>query len=82
MTGTFFTHKDTNPTQIDIVYRSEGKEFRVPAIVQVTASEMKLCHPEGEGGKRPDNFDPSPAVVVAIFEKQEDKAKVQPSSEN
>lgn len=77
MAGTFTIRHDADPKQIDIVYKMEDEEIRIPGIIKVSGTVLRLCHPEGEGGERPSDFTATKQVCLAICRRTE-KKRTQP----
>ena len=53
VTGTYLIVSDSNPVAIDITYTADGELMRVPAIIEITGTTMRMCHPAVEGRSRP-----------------------------
>lgn len=68
-TGTYLVVTNSYPLAMDITYIAEGKEIRVPAIVEIRGATMTLCHPAGEGGSRPRKFEATTETVLAVLRK-------------
>src|SRR5688572_27256881 len=58
VTGNYRVVSGSGPAAIDLVFTEDGKETRIPAIVEIKGSTLRMCHPDGKGGTRPLRFEP------------------------
>ena len=57
--GTFTVDPEKSPATMSISYEKDGKAITIPAIYELKGDDLKLCHPNSEGGDRPSAFEAS-----------------------
>jgi len=70
VSGTIQLDDAKNPKWMDIQLDMDGAVVAIPAIYEIVDGVLKVCHPEGEGNRRPTAFEVSDGVVVAALKRQ------------
>ena len=73
MKGTFAINEKSSPKELDLIFEGGGEKIQLPAIYEIKQLTLKLCHPQGEEGNRPTNFEVSDENCYSVFEKVEER---------
>jgi uncharacterized protein (TIGR03067 family) len=67
--GTFTVDAEKSPATMSISYESDGKEVTIPAIYELKGDDLKICHPNAEGGERPTAIESSASTVLMTLKR-------------
>ena len=68
--GTYTVDPEKSPATMDITFEKEGKTVTIPAIYEIQGDDLKLCHPYGEGGTRPNAIEATANSIHITLKRQ------------